>query len=122
MLSHGPSRFPLRISGSVPGGWSAVLESWKPQSAQTAGLHPKPLVIGLDAALDVGEIVLEGADLDGELVTEIVEGPLPLSKELVDFLSAGTCRAHGSVVLVTAGGCSAGPPSASHSRTGRPST
>ena len=78
-------------------------------------------MIGLDAAPDVREIVLEGADLDGEFVAEIVKHPLPIAETLDDLLSAGERRAHGSEVVVVAGGCS-GPPSASHSRTGRPST
>ncbi len=78
-------------------------------------------MIDLDAALDVRQIVLEGAYLDGELVAEVIEGPLLLSKKSDDLLTPGAGRAHGSVVVTGAGGRS-GPPSASHSRTGQPST
>ncbi len=83
--------------------------------------HLKAFPVRLDAALDVAEIVLEGADGHGELVTEVVEKPLFFVEALNDLLTTGSGRAHGSLVVIVAGGCS-GPPSVSHSRTGTPST
>jgi hypothetical protein len=47
-------------------------------------------VIGLHAALDVTEIVLEGADSDREFVAENVKGPLLGPQFLNDLLPAGT--------------------------------
>ena len=81
----------------------------------------KPFAIGLDAALDVSQIVLEGADLDDEFVAESVKDPFVEPQKVDDFLTTGTGRAHGSVVAAGTGGVS-GPPAASHSLTGRPST
>jgi hypothetical protein len=59
--------------------------------------NPKPFVIGPDGALDVAEIVLEGADGDRELVAEVVKHPLSLAEALDDLLATGEGRAHCSV-------------------------
>ena len=37
--------------------------------------YVEAFAVGPDASLDVAEIVLEGADLDGEFVAEIVKHP-----------------------------------------------
>ena len=47
-------------------------------------------VVGFHGALDVTEIVLEGADLDGELVAKIVERQLLLPEPLNDLLPTGS--------------------------------
>ena len=109
MESHGPSRFPLRHLRASSGWVERLARELETAVGADRRPHPKPLVIDLDAALDVREIVLEGADLDGELVAEIVEGPLVLSKEADDLLASGAERAHGSPVVTETGGCS-GPP------------
>ena len=85
------------------------------------GSNPETFAVRPDAALDVGQIFLEGTDGDSEFVAEVIKHPLPIAEALDDLLSTGECRAHGSVVGTGAGGDSA-PPSASHSRTVRPST
>lgn len=93
----------------------------EPAVGADSGSHPETLTIHLDATLNVTEIVLESADLDGKLVTKVIEDPLLVSETLDDLLASGAGWAHGSEVVVTAGGFS-GPPEESHSRTGIPST
>ena len=51
--------------------------------------------MGPDAAVDVRQILLEGADRDRELAAEIVEDPLVITQALDDLLAAGAGRAHG---------------------------
>ncbi len=86
------------------------------------GSHSEAVAVRSDASFDVAEVILQGAHFDREFVAEIVKHPLLIAETLDDLLSTRQCRAHGSLVVAGAVGGLSGPPVASHSRTGRPST
>ena len=53
------------------------------------GAHPEAFAVRPDGALDVAEIVLEGADGDSEFVAEVVKHPLLVTEALDDLLPPG---------------------------------
>jgi len=116
-----PQPRPIKATAAAfraPAGWvESLAREREPAVGADGGTHSETFAVGLDASLDVAEVVLEGAHGDGELVAKVIEEPLLITQALKDLLATGECRAHGSVV-----GGRSGPPDASHPRTGRPST
>jgi hypothetical protein len=83
----------------------------------------KPRTGSADAAVDVTKIFLEHPHGQPEIMSEIVKLPLRRSESLDNFLATGEAGVWSHVLGVAVGdGGLLAPPSASHWRTGIPST